>query len=370
MKRTHIQDKHKTRKHVPFWVGISLFVLGLLLLIVSTYCSGFAEWYAQNIYPLLVTSIGRFMGLFPFSVTEMGLYLLLSGLIVSVFWMIVQTIRKGEGKKRFFSWISGVVMITGILFFLYSADCGVNYRRVSFSEKVGLSTPSYSVDRLKEVCSWLTDEVNEYSSLISRDESGVMQLSFTGGELAVDEMNRLAQQYPVLEGHYPIPKKIVISEILSYQGITGVYTPFTIEANYNGDLTPYNIPFTMCHELSHLRGFMQEEEANFIAFLACIGSSQVEFAYSGYLSGWVYCMNALYQADYSAWEEIRKNLSKEVNVDLQANNAFWEFYEGTISETANQINDAYLKANGQADGVQSYNRMVDLIVTYYGISIS
>ena len=30
------------------------------------------------------------------------------------------------------------------------------------------------------------------------------------------------------------------------------------------------------------------------------------------------------------------------------------------------VNDSYLKANGQADGVKSYNRMVDLLVAYYG----
>ena len=29
------------------------------------------------------------------------------------------------------------------------------------------------------------------------------------------------------------------------------------------------------------------------------------------------------------------------------------------------MNDTYLKANGQKDGVKSYNRMVDLIVAYY-----
>ena len=87
---------------------------------------------------------------------------------------------------------------------------------------------------------------------------------------------------------------MILSEVLSYQGLTGIYLPFTVEANYNGDMPAYDKPFTVCHELSHLRGFMEEQEANFIAFLACIGSERTDFQYSGYLSGWVYCMNALY----------------------------------------------------------------------------
>ena len=32
---------------------------------------------------------------------------------------------------------------------------------------------------------------------------------------------------------------------------------------------------------------------------------------------------------------------------------------------ADKVNDTYLKVNGQTDGVQSYNRMVDLIVAYF-----
>jgi len=42
--------------------------------------------------------------------------------------------------------------------------------------------------------------------------------------------------------------------------------PFTFEANVNVDIPPYQIPSTMLHELSHLRGFMREDEANFISY--------------------------------------------------------------------------------------------------------
>ncbi|KAI4439854.1 hypothetical protein C824_002341 [Schaedlerella arabinosiphila] len=92
-------------------------------------------------------------------------------------------------------------------------------------------------------------------------------------------MKKLAEEYPDLKGYYPHPKPVCISEILSYQNLSGVYSPFTIEANFNADMIDYNIPFTLCHELSHLRGFMQEEEANFIAFLACIGFGKQDFEF-------------------------------------------------------------------------------------------
>ena len=84
----------------------------------------------------------------------------------------------------------------------------------------------------------------------------------------------------MLEGYYPQPKKTSGLRTPLIRPLTGVYSPFTLEANYNSDMPDYNIPFTACHELSHLRGFMQEDEANFIAFLACSSSESIDFQYS------------------------------------------------------------------------------------------
>ena len=76
-------------------------------------------------------------------------------------------------------------------------------------------------------------------------------------------------------------------------------------------------------------------------------------------------MNALYRADHESWREVKPLLTEEAGPDLEADSTFWDEYEGRISETADKINDTYLKVNGQADGVRSYSRMVDLIVAYF-----
>lgn len=76
-------------------------------------------------------------------------------------------------------------------------------------------------------------------------------------------------------------------------------------------------------------------------------------------------MNVLYDADYEAWETVRDELCSGAEADLAANREFWSAYDGKVAEVANQVNDSYLKANGQEQGVESYDRMVDLIVVWY-----
>ena len=350
--------------------GAVLLALAVLWLLLSRVVPGMAQWHSQSVYRLTAGVLGRFWGLFPFSAAEICLYILLVLFFFTLIRGLFRAIREKNYKEEGAKWLSCWFLTAAALFFLYVINCGVNYQRDSFAVQEGFITEGYSDEELARVCLWLTDEINGRSDLVERDEKKEMRAGEHVQEEAAAAMEALGEQYPSLEGSYPRPKELIFSSLLSWQNLTGVYSPFTVEANYNGDITDYNIPFTLCHELAHLRGFMQEEEANFIAFLGCVNAKSTEFQYSGYLSGWVYCMNALYRADYESWQEVRTMLDAAAEPDLTANNEFWDRYEGTISETAERINDTYLKANGQADGVQSYDRMVDLIVAYFGNKIS
>ena len=75
------------------------------------------------------------------------------------------------------------------------------------------------------------------------------------------------------------------------------------------------IPFTMLHELSHTVGFMREDEANFIAWLAGRESDSPIIRYSTFVCALNHCMNALYSADenkyYVVLDEIGRASCRE-----------------------------------------------------------
>ncbi|MCI8938494.1 MAG: DUF3810 domain-containing protein [Dorea sp.] len=358
-------EKKRKRNLAWFYCGAVLFAASFLLLYLARKADGLAQWYAVHIYPVIVGTVGRGFGWFPASAAEILLYAVIFLAAALFFRMLYRTAVKKEGKEAAAHYFSGVWLAAALLFSLYTLNCGINYQRLSFSEQEGLQTGKYTAKDLKEVCELLTQEVNTYAEQVVRDEDGLMVLDGSEKELAVKAMRSLGENYQGLAGFYPKPKALAGSWLLSVQNLTGIYAPFTVEANYNDDMTEYNIPFTACHELSHLRGFMQEEEANFIAYLACMESDAAEFCYSGSLLGWIHCTNALRREDTEAWREVREKLSETAEADLLANSRFWSSYEGKAAEVSEKINDQYLKANGQADGVKSYGRMVDLLIAYY-----
>lgn len=354
-----MKNRKKNNWKIQVFITILLFAAGGGLLWAARTVSGFAEWYSRTIYQVLVSVIGRFWGLFPVSVVELMLY---GGIALLLFWLV-------RDFRRPLVLVRNYMTTIAVLLFLYASCCGVNYYRIPFSSyyitelnaKVSEPIVHDSDHTLKELCLWLTEEVNLARLELDKAEGNYENVRKKG----VNAMNRLAEQYPSLRGFYPEPKPVLVSWILSIQQCSGVYSPFTIEANYNNDMTSYNIPHTICHELSHLRGFMREDEANFIGYLACLGSEEADYRYSGYLLGWIYAGNALARTDYKEYNRIYGMLADSVIADLEENSEFWDQYEGDVAEVQEKVNDVYLKANGQVDGVKSYGRVVDLMLVDY-----
>lgn len=341
-----------------------LFLMSFLLLWISRISTAFADWYTENTYPILLNTIGRFFSIFPFSAVEIGLYFLIIFFIIGLIKCII-TVLKKKSIRSLLPTLYIFLRIAGILFFLFVINCGIHYNRTPFSQVSQLEVGEYTLEQLKALCVSLTEEVNYWSAQVERDADGAAIIDCDISAKSTLAMSSLGEKYDVLSGFYANPKPVWNSFMLSYQHITGIYSPFTIEANYNSDMTAYNIPFTVCHELSHLKGFMREDEANYIAYLACIESDEAIFNYSGNLLAWIYSTNELYAADYEAFTDIRADLDQAVNADLSANTAFWNNYEGKISELSETANDLYLKSNNQAEGIKSYNHMVSLLIANY-----
>lgn len=335
--------------------GAAFLGVAVLLKVGARSIPGFADGYVHSVYRGIVGTFGWIFDLFPFSVVEIGLY----GLIFAALLYIGWNFRKPMAVA------CRGVFLAGVLLFLYVSNCGINYHGMAFSQYSGLKPEPGTLEELTELCRYLTKQVNDWAP----DEENGKEYQYrknrqTWRQAAVEAMAAAGEEFPALAGYYPKPKEVAVSWILSVQQLCGIYSPFTVEANYNGDMPDYNVPHTMCHELSHLKGFMREDEANFIGYLACISSKEPAFCYSGYLTGWVYAGNALAAADPEVYWELAGKLCDRARQDLAENNAFWGQYEGAVAEAASQWNDAYLKMNDQKEGVRSYGRMVDLMLAY------
>ena len=370
------------------YASIAVFVV--LLNVIAWNSTSFCDAYIRYIFPVWVNTYGRLTGVFPFSVGEI---LLVAGVLCVMIFVLCLLIclslgvyslltsrgstpgkiRNGLCKfsKGYFCFFAWTVLVVCLIMTL---NCSILYHASTFSEQYyGEEDGDYTLDDLIAVRNMVVERCNTLVQEMERDENGDLVYDKDMKEEAIRAMKELGKQYDQLDGYYPRPKPLASSDFFSQQYCGGYYFPFSIEANYNNVMYIANFPATMCHELAHLRGYIYEDEANFISFLACVQSEDAFFQYCGYLSVLYYLDNDLYAAvsEEKYWEQIwiEPQVHKD-NVFLKQEE--WDrIEEEAVLETevveavSDEFVDTMLKVNGVEDGVISYSRVVELLLWHY-----
>lgn len=343
-------------------------IVSLVLLYLSRNIEDFAQWYATMLFPLIPNTLGRLSSSFPFSIFEIGIYtifLFLLFILLKSLWLVMQ--NKPELKVYLSTIFRRGICFLSSLVLVFTLTGSINYSRTSFANTSGLAVQETTQEELINLSMLLIEDINEIIPNVGIDYDGFLVLDETDiHKEAIDAMSNLGNKYSALSGYYPKPKPILLSKAMSYLGITGIYSPFTLEANYNKDVASFVIPYTICHELAHLKGFMREEEAGFIAYLACRESNSYVLQYSGALNALKFTLNALYaNVSLDEFKTVYNHVPLQVKKEFDYSRFYWQQHSGSITSIAKAANNKYLIANAQVAGTKSYGIMVDLLMAEY-----
>lgn len=353
------------KKKYGKWIWLILLPIAILLVRVASANPGFVEtYYSRGIYLFIGQVLSSVFGIFPFSFAELIVIFVIGFIIYRVIKLIINIITIAKYCEIVY-FIRDIVVYISVGYFVFICIWGLNYHRLPFSEIANIDIQKVSVEELTNLCESLIIEANELRDSVIEDDKGVMYIpnGYKSVFKRVDNGYKMASEvYPVLGGKYGRAKGVIISEAMSYAGITGIYFPFTGEANVNIDRPDLLLPATTCHEIAHQRGFAREDEANYIAYIVCKIHPDVDYKYSGTMLALIHSMNKLYEYDKDAYSKLKAKYSQGVRRDLADNNRYWKIYSGPVDRVSTKINNAYLISNLQNDGVHSYGRMVDLLI--------
>lgn len=358
------------RKWILLLIPITLFII-----IICRSSAFIAEYiFARFIFRILSNIIGIITRWFPFSIAEICLYLLPIVFLFVLIRFIYKAVKTREKRASYIGkGILNSICFVAIVFFFFVILCGTNYYRYSFEKYLFFDKQEYTKDDLYALCDFLVERVNEAQRNVKVNSEGVMELSYESTRECFDVAGKVisdyAKDYPAIKWSVGKVKPVLASKYMSYTKTVGIYIPFTMEANVNIDTVAYNQPADAIHELAHLRGIMREDEANYIAYAACVNSKEPDFIYSGYMLAYIYATNQLYEEDIELYRKVREKLSEGVIGDLRANSEYWSKFEtpvgNTISNVSNKVNNTYLNLNGQEQGTKSYGMVVDLLIAEY-----
>lgn len=336
-------------------------LLTLLLLAAAAWLPGFTDGLYRDASRAVIHVLSRVTGWIPVSVAEVAIGLAVLSLLIALLrllWVLISGPRRLAYLLRFVAWM---LFHAAMLIFLFEAIWGLNYRAQPLAETMGLTVQARSPEELKTLNRYLIDRANALAPQLPRQSTGsASPIDFR------DVAGRVADEFSKTTGRSEAPvKELLTSKWISYTRTTGIFIPYTGEANVNSDNTPADLPFVMAHEMSHRYAIAPEDEANFYAFYILEDASDPLLSYSAVLSAVLYCQNALYASDYDAFAELYASYSELVRRDLSDYSNHWKQYEGRISEISETVNNTYLIVQGEPDGVRSYGRMVDLMLAWY-----
>lgn len=280
-------------------------------------------------------------------------------LVVATWWGLFIIGTLGFSSLAWSARLSAVVLrsaaAAAVVYLAFLALWGLNYRRVPLADKLQFDSRRVSPDRVLALAAESVDRLNslyDRAHQLGWAEHGAPDPVLAG---AFSGVQQAFGSGPVVPGR---PKTTILDVYFRRAGVAGMTDPFFLETLIATDLLPFERPFVIAHEWSHLAGIADEGEANFAGWVACLRGS-VAHQYSG----WLFLYGELAT---SLGDRERRLVSDRLGVGPRRDlTAIRERLQREISPRVSAVGwrvyDRYLKANRIEAGAASYAEVVRLI---------
>lgn len=360
------KDEGENRGVVTIPAVIPISRRGLLEATVSVLAlvAAFAEvprawverWYSTGLYPRLQHVLTPVSNLLPFAWLDvMGI-----AAVAAVLFALTRAGRAAWRARRPVILLSAVGHIAAVaagLYLVFLIVWGFNYRRISMEERLVLDRGAPSSDAVVQLGLEAVTRLNELHApahavgwVDDQRENAPLRQAFARVQEA------LSDAPTAVPGRL---KRTALGPYFRWTGVDGMVNPFALEVLANPDLLPFERAFVAAHEWSHLAGYADESEANFVGWLACI-RADVPTQYSGWL--FLY-----WQINGEVGDEGRAALGAALGpgprADIDA--IIDRMRRGQLPQlriVSWLVYDQYLKANRVEEGIRSYGAVVTLLL--------
>jgi len=335
------------------WPFLLLLIVFLSTVIAARNADRVDKIYSAGIYPVISQIFSFISRRVSFSLWDIFWVLLIALIVVGFFLMILRKIRFGWFVRR-------ILCIGAILYAYFYLSWGYNYFRPDIGHRLNWKNTVNDEQHFLSVLDSLITQSSRYKIVISASDyplfDSLVERSYS------ENSHLLKIRYPSGTRR---PKTMTFSSLFVKSGVSGYFGPFFNEIHINGKLLPMDYPFVLAHEKAHQFGITSEAEANLYAFVICMNSDDQRLKYSACQSLLLYFLrDASKMKDY---REILKKIDEKVIGDLRFRQEYYiSLQNERLAEIQETANDVYLKANKIEDGVMNYDRVVALLLNWYG----
>ena len=313
------------------------------------------RFYARGIYPNIQAHLTALSNRATLSLLDLTLTVAVAVLIGGwIYWL--RRVRRERSIKPIGRGLFATLTGAAIVYLWFLAAWGFNYARPPLETMVPYDASRVTPGAVRLLAEYAVREANRtYAAAHAAGFPGVHDsppalinaLHQVERELGRPRSTVVAQ-----------PKTSWLSPFFRASGVSGMLAPFYLETLLNPDLTGPERSIVLAHEWAHLSGYAPESDASFV----------------GYLAAW----RAGPAAEYSAWLElvsesahqlqpitqrlVLQKLEAGPRKDQEAIRERLKALVRPVERAAWSTYDQMLKSQGVEEGVQSYSRVIQLLI--------
>ena len=342
-------------------LAAKLFIMNMFRLIIvgaATVCAlvpmppALIEWgYAAHLYPAIQQTVTGVSNRVPFALFDVFLI----GLAAAWLALAIRDLVAGRVAGAALRIAIRTAIWGSVVYLVFLAAWGLNYRGVPLAARLQIDARAADRGAARRLAGTAVDRINAlYAASAGRRHDRVPD-----GPLAAGFMNVASALHlpaPVLGR----PKRTLLDAYFERAGVDGMTDPFFLETLIADEVLPFEKPFVVAHEWSHLAGVTDEGEANFVGWLACLRGSAAD-----QYSGWLFLYSELTRAvSGSERASLQASLASGPRDDLRGiRDRVARRVSPRVSAAGWRVYDSYLKANRVEAGSASYDGVVRLVLT-------
>lgn len=342
---------------MPALLALQLLTIGIAAAIAAVPLPqhSIEQYYSDSFYPALQARLTSWSNETPVALFDFIVGFLILVAVVLVWRSMARSIR----QRHVLPALRGLVAVATVLAVVYlwfESVWGLNYARVPLEASIGYDPSRVKPAVMRALAERAVLETNRGYG--AGHAAGFPKIGDVPPALVTafhDVERRLGRPRPTTPGR---PKRTFLAAWFRASGTDGMHAPFMLETLLNPDLTPPERPATLAHEWAHLAGYAPEDDASFVGLLTALRADPGS-RYSAWLS---LAFEAAAQLPRADRQRILSGLESGPRTDQEAIVTRLQSRIESVHRVSWQTYDRYLKAQGVREGIQSYSRVVQLLV--------
>ncbi|MEO7135242.1 MAG: DUF3810 family protein [Vicinamibacterales bacterium] len=313
------------------------------------------RWYAKWLYPMLQSNLTAVSNRSPIAVFDVAV-VSFALMTIGIWIWAIRLARKRQVMRSLARGMAATLTLLAVIYLWFLGSWGLNYARPPLESQVPFEASRITPEAVRVLAEHAVDRANQ--TYTAAHAAGFPAITDAPQRL-IDALHQVEREFGRPRGTIvAVPKRSLFTPFYRASGVSGQLGPFFLETLINPDLTGPERPAVLAHEWAHLSGYAPESDASFIGLLAALRAGPAA-EYSVWLD---LVSEATGQLQPVTQRLVLQKLDAGPRADQEAIRQRLKSLVRPVERAAWSTYDQMLKSQGVAEGIQSYSRVIQLLI--------